>query len=538
VVFGNPSELGFTSMAVSPDSADITNDNRFAVFSAGELAFPHRVTVDDYEALYPLPVTIRLLRALFEQEKLAAALLPPAKRSMEAGPVADTLDRAIDLIGAYNALDLSARRIFEDQTEALVEPEVADPKPTLLAGPLDQSRAFPAPDGGTLLLLERPTLSSPKTESVALDPPGGFQMFHLPAGGVDIEARQPCAGLGGDRYFRDPRFVISPGTRAVGLLRDETLEVWTWTGSDGVCAWARAGAVQTEGLDGFLGDDGRWLRVVISPELQQLVVEIRTPDVTEPRVYPMTGCTRLGAPTWIGTREVAVSCFYDPEVARMLAAQRLAEQSQESQAESEGEAVPYDPSLAEPGPPQAWVYFINLATGEMIAEIWSTWSPEVLDGFGLQNVPTTTGTALLVTDGARFPRFLWTESASPFEMLGQVPPPEEVSRPVFAGEDPKVYRRLFGAQVVPLSLDTTARSVSPSPDGRHLVMEVDGGAFTDFGRNIAVYALPSGPTRRIANNPRAEHFAPRFTSDSGAVVFNSRYGTGEPRTAGRQAPLP
>jgi hypothetical protein len=261
-----------------------------------------------------------------------------------------------------------------------------------------------------------------------------------------------------------------------------------------------------------------------------LVLEVWTPGDSNPVSHPMPGCTHLGGATWIDADHGAVTCMHDPALARQLELQLP------------GEPGPDDDPLpaemddpVEPDPPQLWIYFVRLADGFIVAEPWPAWQASTDPGLGVVARPGNE-VRLHLTRGYDAPRYAWTETTSVAAMFDAATATDQsLERPPFVPPESSVVARAFTAEVTRIDIDATARAVTASPDGSVLVMEVDGGPYSG---NVAIYPLPDGPTRRIADNPRAHHVAPRFSADGTAVLFDTAYGSKRSRVVARRVAVP
>ncbi len=501
VAFADPSTLSFGSIVVTSSSSAVGPDHRWAVLSAGELAQPHpHVSVGRDDRLYPLPPTIELLRALFEQERLAATLVGEEKLAPIARPIFERVEPAIEILGGYGMADVKARKIDRARVESLEEPEEAVPKPAILADPLEVTAGFPVANGGIVLFSERPRLDSPRDPDVRLEYDGVAEAFWLPPGKTATSDREPCEA---------PIATVSPQGTVVNDTGDamlvrlgERVEVWTMPADAKGCPFVRKGAIpDAPGAHVAVDGSGRVLRAVTVDDEQ--MVEVWAPGDSQPQVWPMSGCTNIGTPEWIDEEHFAIACRFDPPVV-----------------EHNPFAEPPPPEEPPPNPQQTWLYVSSTRTGQVLAwrfDVADIWLPELR----LRRDPKLS--LLADIDNTRL---LLLAAAVDVAALFDTPLLDAaLPRPPFVPEDEAGIVALAPTAFTTsqLEIDETAGAVVLSPTGTHAAFEIDQAPFDQWSTNVAVLDLASGRTKRVAIDRWAAHQDPRFTADGKTLVFVSAY---------------
>ncbi|MCA9709101.1 MAG: hypothetical protein KDK70_24875, partial [Myxococcales bacterium] len=170
VALEDPSARGIAGITVTGDSADVTADHAWAVFSVGELGMPPKVTVDLEQSVLPLPPYVQVLRAAFKQERLANTLFAENQLPMDAVELHARIQVAVDLHGAYAVIDRHIDKQVRARREAVVDAEQADPKPVVLAGPMETTEAMALADGTVLSFVQGWHLDAPRDPEVSLQP--------------------------------------------------------------------------------------------------------------------------------------------------------------------------------------------------------------------------------------------------------------------------------------------------------------------------------------------------------------------------------
>ncbi len=514
VVFEHPADITFGDRPVSADSANIEPQHRFAVFSVGDLAQPTKVTVDPTPVDYPLPAHAELLRALFEQDRLAATLVGENNLSIEARPLFDKLEDAVELKGAYGLVDQKAQRVAKDYAESLNEPEEADPRPRVLAQPLEETEAIPLINGTALMFVDAPILRTPLEQSVHLDWTGDRRAY---AYDLASGQRTRCEAL--DRWAADRLVVNVRGSAVVRGQGDAALEVYTLAADAAPCGFELRGVVpDDEGVFGRVDDRGHVVR--LGRSVDDLVVEVHVPGEQPPSTWPLPGCMHAGGAIWIDETHVAATCSYDPA------------QLPPTPEQIAGTA-PLD--AAPPTPEQTWIYILALDSGTILAYRWH--DPKLRSSV-LWRVGVS---PLAILGGGQYATELsLLQAPTSMKAFFAAPPMDaDIVRPEFAPPTAAQLRAL-GADAfarTEIKLDDTAGNVVPSPTGTHLVHTIDGGS--RWGQNLAVFELQTQTTTRVAINQWASHGRARFTTDGRQVVFASDFSARDNRvTVAQVASVP
>jgi hypothetical protein len=544
VAFERPFELSFGDLKVAEGSSGVTEAHRWVVFSVGDLGMPHKATVGRGDTpILELPSWVELMRAIFEQERPGATLFAESQLPMDAIALHQQIEAAVEMQGAYGSLEGKAKRLAREREERLVQAETAEPKPVILAGPLEESRALPLPNGGVLTFV-RPRIVEgeldPKMKLTALP---SRQIWVHPPGAWQPEHRTRCEALRGG-VLPDTRahWIAEARGRAIMFDIGDTWDVWTFdTEAEGTCAFTRSGSIperaDDERAESLFGD-GRVARTLEEGTARSL--RIHDPNGGS-KTLELPGCTGVSAPAWIDPDHVVLSCEYDPEVLEPALEDDALDDALDDEPldlvddgnddDASPPARPADdapPTEAPALPPrQVWIYVVNVTTAGVAAIPTARFSPDAS-----RIVPRPVGspdTLQLLLQSPAGDRFLGklraTRSAAALSSLPPADPaaprppfvPEDSAIPVVTLSDAELEVDLFDIEVF------GAHDVSP--DGRWLVREVSPDTHVDpHGYDIALVELRSGATPTIvASSDRAGHVDPRFTADGRHVIFESRY---------------
>lgn len=500
VAFANASTLDFGSRAVSSDSATIGKDHRYAVFSVGDFASPTtKVTVDPNPKRYDLPAHAELVRALFEQDKLASTLVGENNLSIEAKPLYERIQAAVEFVGAFGLAEQKAVSAEKRLAEYVVYGEEAKPKPRLLTQDIERTHGYALANRSALLLVDAPILRDATTDHVSLE---WTQDTRAWVQDLESGSRTRCEAA--DRIRPAEVAVHAGGKTLLAQWGARELMVFTVDPEQPGCSLRAAGTIAR--------GDGPWGRANAAGKVVRgaivdggLVAEIHTPDSPHPQTWPLVGCTAVSSPVWIDDIHVATSCEYEPPL--------LADDDVED-TETQDEPAPL------PIPEQRWLYVLSIEDGSVLA------------------VP--------IDEGARSNPDVWLRSGSPaltlltdssqgvtthtFEadVTGLFATPSldaERPQPPFVQDPASGVRALQAGAVTSTRVDLESGwgQFVVSPDGGQVVFAVD--QTGEFDRNLAVYDFASGKTRRIAINEWARHAEPTFAPDGQTIVFNSTYST-------------
>jgi hypothetical protein len=549
VAFADPSKLSFGDLEVAAGSAVATPAHRWVVFSVGDLGLPSKATVGRGEApVLELPSWVELMRAVFEQDQPASTLFAESQLPMEAVKLHQQIAPAIEMQGAYGALELKASRLERERQERLVQAETAEPKPVILAAPLEETRALPLPDGGVLLFVRPRIVEGELDPSMRLAMLPSRQIWYHPPGAWGVEDRTRCEALRGG-VLPDSRAHWVTAARGQALMFDigDAWDVWTFDlAAKGTCAFARAGSIPERAEDErgeALAADGRVARSVVEGNARS--IRVHDPKGGA-KAIELPGCTEVSAPHWIDHDHVVLGCEFDPEV---LAPEPEPDAEDTdgtdedlgdtgdpgSEAEPEPEPEPAvdpaaDPLLAEAPPPpprQVWIYVVNVTSPSIAGLPTSTFQPDA-SLVEVRPVGTSASLELLLQTPGGFRLLGKLRTTRSAAQLGAAPPADPAApRPAFVPEDaaiPVVALSAAELEVDLFDIDASgARDVSP--DGRWLVREVSPDTHVDpHGYDVALVELHSGSVPKVlASSERAGHVQPLFTADGRHVIFESRY---------------
>jgi len=503
VAFADPGTLNFGSRAVTSDSATIGKEHRYAVFSVGDLAAEAtKVTVDPNPKRYDLPPHAELIRALFEQDKLASTLVGESNLSIEARPLYERIKAAVELKGAFGLVEQKAVSAEKRLTEYVVESEEAKPKPRLLAKDVEHTHGYALGNGSALLLVDAPILQNPTTDRVTLE---WTQDTRAWVQDLESGVRTRCEAA--DRLRPGEVAVHAGGNTLVAQWGARELMVFTVDPKQPGCGLHPAGTIAMgQGPWGRANAAGK---VVRGAEVDGgLVAEIHTPDAQHAQTWPLAGCTAISSPVWIDDTHVATSCEYEPPYP--------AYDEQDSRDEPDPDEEPAPPPI----PEQRWLYVLSIEDGSVLAfptDEGARSNPDVWLRPGSAGLTLLTDSRQGVTTH--------TFGTAVAELFATPPLDPEQPHPGFVADPTSGVRALRADSVTSteVPLEDAWNSFVVSPGGERIVFAVD--QTGQFDRNLAVYDFASGKTRRIAINEWARHAEPTFAPDGKTIVFNSTYST-------------
>jgi len=554
VVLQDPSSHGIAGIRVTADSADVGPSDPWAVFTVGELGMPPKVTVDDEASELPLPSYVQVLRAVFNQERLANTLFAEARLPMDSVELHARIKTAVDLHGGYAMLD---RRVMSDmrtRSEAVVDAEEIEPKPVVLAKALEQTESIPLGDGTVLSFVQGWRLDGPWDPDVGIQPELELALFYQPPGELDPAARKRCTSLrGGVMPLGETDPTLSMRGDALLFETSRGLELWALDVNASACAFENKGRIPAvrdgEYSVGAPDRSGRLLRPADVPS--GLGINLWTAGKDEPEVIDLPGCTTMAEPIWLDEDHFAVVCGFRPPPEAYLDSLYVDEEDE-----------PPPP----PPPEQTWIYVARISDQRILAiadpvlgnngevyPIHVVGSSRYLDLFAVHT--WNSGLVHLRSEQPISAMFIAAEEV--FSALQEadakaalVDPSAEVEVDPVTGEPLVPSEPLLRPSFVPegsmvaivdpeqLTTDTNGSSVDPdtvvlSPDGKSL-------AYLMRDRHeIMVMPLDADLPTTVANNPDATHSPPRFTADGKALVFTTRYdGRDREERVGQLAKLP
>ncbi|MFY0538366.1 hypothetical protein [Nannocystis pusilla] len=195
VAFEDPAALDFSGLAIEGGVPTFEKHHRFAVVSAGDYAFPHKLTVNAEPSKFMNGPELDLLSALFAQEPLASTLRDDPKNGPDVIVLRTKVQEGIDAIDAIKAAEATVAKIADKARALLVDKEQADPKPTLVGGVQESVHPIALADGGILLLTRKANFSSSTGFNADLELDRTEHFFYIPAGADPVDGRVPCTGL-------------------------------------------------------------------------------------------------------------------------------------------------------------------------------------------------------------------------------------------------------------------------------------------------------------------------------------------------------
>lgn len=506
VAFAEAPRIDFGSREVSPKSAAISKHHRYAVFSVGDLANPvTTVTVDPNPRLYDVPAHAELVRALFEQEKLAATLVGENNLSMEAQPLFERIQPAVELRGAFGLVEQKAVAVAKRRREYVVDAEEAEPKPTMLTKDLERGHAYALANGSALILLDAPILQDPTTNEVRLEWTSDTRAWS-----VDLASGERTRCEAADRIRPGAVRVDANGAALLSRWGDDELMVFTVDAKTPGCALKAVGTVpRGDSAWGRANASGRVVRAAVDGE--ELVAELHTPDGVHPETWSLSGCTLVSRPIWLSPTHIATACEYRPP------APMLDEPDGDTNAAAPDPVA--EPTEPEPIAEQRWIYMVDTTDGTTLAY------PLPEDHGYNPNLtlrPTESGLVVLAERGVNLVSYTFGPDTA--GLFAAPPTNAELAKPAFVeGEGIVTALQPNAATTTVLEFEEPVGEFVVAPDGSALSFGADRSG--EFDRNLALYNFDSGRTRRIAINEWVRHDTPTFGHDGHTVVFNSTYST-------------
>ncbi len=206
VVFERPHELDFSRLELE-SAPTLSEEVGFAVVSAGDLAFPHAMTI----ATEPSPIlrefSLEVLEALFAQEALDEIALGKAIETPEAIERRRRLRPALERLEQLHALEQQRDAIISDLRQRFEHEERAEPPPRMLGELLESGTPFPLANGRILMVSRGFEIISP--DGVELDAQTlGNQVWHTGSTEDAPSERTRCdvMEVGALALDRNPRY--------------------------------------------------------------------------------------------------------------------------------------------------------------------------------------------------------------------------------------------------------------------------------------------------------------------------------------------
>ena len=510
VAFENPANLDFTGVEVEGGIPTFAPQDRFAVISAGDYAFPHKLTVNAAPSEVMHGADLDLLSALFAQEPLAGIVREDPKNPPEVMVLRGTLEEGLHRLTAVKDAESTVAKISEKARALLVDKEQADPKPAMLGAIHESLSGITLADGGTLVLGRRVHFSSTGYKA-ELELDRNWEFSYLPAGAAPGSERTPCTALlGGTLEETGTRPLFRPSPRGDALLihNDGASQVWRLDhGADKPgCNFVDAGKVGVplaRGEDpGVPHPNGMVARGRFDGD--DSVVYIVKPGEQVPTELARSPSIRFDSPVWIADDWLAAGGYI---------------------VGSEGA--------------NGGLYLLSAAHPDHAMR---------LDAMAL-DASTAIHQIAAAPDGPNGPRLLVTASNDQGQRLFQLDAPRSWSalfadalaadkaplRPaVVDGTEPRSLNLDgLGFTAAALTNEGWVADMVAAPDGSAVAFQIrdidNGVADADSRREIAMVTLdPLGhsdapPALRLLTRNGLEDHTPMFTADSKTVVFRTRF---------------
>ncbi|HET6584510.1 MAG TPA: hypothetical protein VFG69_13705, partial [Nannocystaceae bacterium] len=312
VAFEHPADVDFSGLDIEGGAPSFTEDTKWAVLSAGDFSFPHRLTVNPPPSKVLRDPSLPLLQALFEQEQLKA-LLEPENLTVTELQLRDRLKEAVRRIEQVPEAELLADKIVKKVHEELVDAERGDPKPRIVGEALESSGVQVLPNGRIFSAARGFELVT--RDAVRADLDLGDERRFL-VGAVDGEPgdRVPCDSLaGGTVGVADgggATWAVGGGAVVLETLSEGEV-LWTFTGTDPqACSFTRVGALAPvrAGMHGVPVPHASGKVARVGSVGGFGVVAVESPGQGEPIQLGMLESHRITEVDWIdGDRLVALA---------------------------------------------------------------------------------------------------------------------------------------------------------------------------------------------------------------------------------------
>ncbi|MEZ4450111.1 MAG: hypothetical protein R3B09_11595 [Nannocystaceae bacterium] len=495
VAFEDPKSVDFGGLEVEGGLPTFTDKDRFAVISAGDFAFPHKLTVTPERADIVPGADLDLLTALFQQDLLAKALKDDPKNPPDVLILQNSLESAIERVNSIAEAERTIGKIHEASRALLTDQERAKPAPTLLGNLSESVHAIALADGSVLLPTREAKFFSKNGLSADLDLDETWRFVDVPPTGGE---RQTCAGVFGGSFEqpgRRPRLRNSPEGDALLVDTGAEIRLFTLQAGGGPCNFVDRGVFPTlrreddPGVPHVSGAVARG-RTEMGDEIDA-VVEILGSNGDPP--LDLLRSTKLGvaAPVWIDVDHLAVVVNYRESAA--------------------GQSVLLL-SRHHPG--------VALEVG-----------PQVFAGsFDVYAVATVPGSAakpelVVSTAGPHLPRLFRLDLPGPlpglFDAAIAAAPPPSADAPLdvrILALDPATLA------TTQLTEDGTVSDPVVSPDGKWVTFAVHALSDEKDGDDeIGLARVHGEPEQRTLTRNAVEDHSPMFTGDSKYVVFRTKY---------------
>lgn len=244
VVIERPGEFDFSGIETDPPLADIAafEQRDYAVLSVGDLAFPHRLSVDEVGEDPVLRMRGHgALQAMFRQPRL-----DPQREILVERPTVDELkledhvERGRRLVEGPRGFPSRIAQVIGEEREALDERGAR-----ALLEPLQTGSPLPIAGGGALLLHHALTVYSDDAQTLELDAGDWLQIDWLsPSALTGAGQPEPCTSLheGKIRLDRHPSFEVARDGHYLAITAErEGSRLWKRSESEPGCSFVELG---------------------------------------------------------------------------------------------------------------------------------------------------------------------------------------------------------------------------------------------------------------------------------------------------------
>jgi hypothetical protein len=509
VVFEKPQEFDFSKLDIDGDVPPMPDHVQFAVLSAGDFAFPHVMTVNPKPSEVLRGSSVVILQALFEQERLKAALPENDGASIEAVQLRDQLRDAIDRLARIPEAERMAETIVGQVRRQLEEEERAERKPALVGRPLESGSPYALAHGQLLTITRgfQVVTRDAVRADLALD---DVERLSIGAPGAEPDARSKCEALAGGEIsvHESPRYwVAEDGAAVLVQTLGAGLQLFTLDPGQPGCAFTAKGkvAAASPGLgDPVLAGHGQVARV--GSLAGQAVVSVVTAGQDDELVLGMLDYTELAEVAWLDERHlVAVGAGPEGPGVWIFDTQTPLRVRQLTGSVFENADTVHEVAVGKRGPRPVVV----VTAGDMPRKLYRLDLPA--DLAELFNAPPIDAAAAATpaVDRDAVPDF-----AMPAEDR------EALGLPAIVALDPNRF------VAVALTHEGSVRSPSLSLDGSRVAFELRGEAFDPTAPDDAeIASMPTGGKGEglaVLTRNALRDEDPRLTPDGSHVVFHTR----------------
>lgn len=310
VAFEDPATIDFSGVNIQGGLPTFEPYHRFAVLTAGDYAFPHKLTVNAKPSEIMNGPELDLLSALFAQEPLASTLRDDPRNSPDVIVLRTKVQEGIHAYTAVADAEATVAKIEGKARALLVDKEKGKPAPSLLGGVHESINPIALADGGSLLLTRRIHFSSSTGFNADLDLDRTWNFAYVPPGADPVAGRVPCTSLLGgslDETGRRPSFRFSPQGDSLLIHSDGLSQLFKLEA--GQCALTHLGNITVplvRGEDpGEPHASGRVARA--RNDGAESVVYLVKPADDVPQELARTAATSFQLPVWLGPDALAVA---------------------------------------------------------------------------------------------------------------------------------------------------------------------------------------------------------------------------------------